>query len=60
MNATTVKRAPRNLKSAAKRVDIQTLSAKQLAALPEDVFLASLKPKLRKSVQAAFRLKGVL
>ena len=43
-----------------KKVDIQKLSAKQLDALPEDVFLASLKPHARRFALAAFKLKGVL
>jgi len=57
MNASKA-RTPR--KVAPQKVDIQKLTASQLSALPEDVFLASLKPSLRKSVQAAFRLKGIL
>ena len=63
MNATAKRTTARKVvttKKAIVKVDITKLTEKQLNALPEDVFLASLKPSLRKSVEAAFRLKGVL
>jgi len=58
MNASKIRPTPR--KVAPKKVDIQKLTPEQLAVLPENVFLASLKPNLRKSVVAGFRLKGIL
>ena len=42
------------------KVDIQKLTPAQLEALPEDVFLASLKPHARRFALAAFKLKGIL
>ena len=56
---TATARAPVARKAAPKKVDIQKLTPAQLEALPEDVFLASLKPHVRKFVEGLFRLKGI-
>lgn len=59
---TATKRAPARKAATAKpkKVDIQKLTPKQLEELPEDVFLASLKPHTRRFALAAFKLKGLL
>jgi hypothetical protein len=46
-------------KTATPKVDISKLNDKELDALPEDVFLASLKPHARRFALAAFKLKGI-
>lgn len=56
---TATARAPAARKAAAKKVDIQKLTPKQLDALPEDVFMASLKPHVRKFAEGLFKLKGI-
>jgi len=57
MTTATLKR-PQAVKSASRRVDLSKLSDRQIEALPEDVFLASLDEKTRRLCRAAFRLKG--
>jgi len=47
-------------KTAAKKVDITKLNNRQLEALEEDVFIASLSPWLRKLMTAAKPFKGKL
>jgi len=58
--ATTTHR-PRKVtpKAAPKKVDLDKLTERELDALPEDVFLASLKPHARRFTLAAFKLKGI-
>ena len=46
-------------KAAPKKVNLEKLTDLQLDALPEDVFLASLKPHARRFTLAAFKLKGI-
>ncbi|MEQ1526080.1 MAG: hypothetical protein ABL911_04960 [Gallionella sp.] len=55
-------RAPARKAAAAKlkKVNIQKLSSKQLDALPEEVFLASLSPWARKFMKAAEPFRGKL
>jgi hypothetical protein len=40
-------------------VNLDQLTAKELDALPEDVFLASLRPHARRIAETAYALKGV-
>lgn len=47
-------------KIAAKKVDITKLNNRQLEALDEDIFIASLSPWLRKLMTAAKPFKGKL
>lgn len=58
MTATATRAGAR--KPSAKKVDITKLNDRQLEALDEDVFIASLSPWLRKLMTAAKPFKGKL
>lgn len=47
-------------KAATKKVNLSRLTDKQLDALPEDVFIASLSPWARKFIKAAEPFRGKL
>ena len=58
---TATKRKPAaKAASAVQKVDINKLSDRQLNALPEDVFIASLSPWGRKFLKASEPFKGKL
>jgi hypothetical protein len=57
MNASKTRSA--TCKAALRKVDIQKITSEELEALPENVFLASLKPTVRKFVEGLFKLKGI-
>ena len=59
MTATTA-RAPVARKTAPKKIDITKLNNRQLEALDEEVFIASLSPWLRRLLIAAKPFKGKL
>ena len=60
MTATKLKPATKKRKPTIQKVDITKLNNRQLEALDEDVFIASLKPWLRKFMIAAKPFRGKL
>jgi len=59
MTTATTRTPPVRKTATPKKVDISKLSNRELEALPEDVFLASLRPHARRFALAAFKLKGI-